>query len=250
MCACLPSAAGAAPRARLTAKLTPEHLGGGTTVGFTLRVLAPADTVPPPLTEVDLRYPRNLGFATSGLGLEPCAPARLEAFGPRACPPDSVMGVGSAVAEIAVGPGIVHERAYLSVYRAPTENGRIAMLFYANGRGPLETRVLLPSLLLAAPAPFGGRVRIDVPLIPGLPETPDVAVVRLTAMLGPLGVSAYEEEYGRTATYRPRGVQLPDSCPRGGFPFAAQLSFLGGGSATAQTVVACPGARARRHARG
>jgi hypothetical protein len=245
VCVCLPAAAGAIPRARLTATLTPEHLGGGTTVGFTLRVLTPTDTVPPPLTEVDLRYPRNLGFATSGLGLEPCAPARLEAFGPRGCPPDSVMGVGSAVAEIAVGPGIVHERAFLSVFRAPIENGRIAMIFYANGAAPLEARIQLPSLLLPAPAPFGGRVKIDVPLIPSLPETPDVAVVRLTTALGPLGVAAYEEEYGRTVAYRPRGVQLPDSCPRGGFPFAAQLSFLGGGSATARTVVACPGSHPR-----
>ena len=71
------------------------------------------------MTEVNLRYPENLGVATSGLGLATCTAARLEASGPDDCPADSVMGIGNAIAEFPIGPEIVHESAPVSIFRAP-----------------------------------------------------------------------------------------------------------------------------------
>jgi hypothetical protein len=242
-CLCLPSAASAAQSVRLTATLTPERLGHGTTIGFGFQIDAPAGLLPPPLSEVELRYPNDLGIATSGLGLATCAAAMLEASGPSGCPSESVMGSGSAVAEIPIGPEIVSETTPVTIFRAPTENGQIALLLYADGATPVAAQIVLPSLLLPAPAPFGGRVQIGVPLVPSLPDTPDVAVVRLRTTLGPLGITYYEQEHGRTIAYHPRGIQLPDRCPRGGFPFAAELGFTDGSVATAHTVVPCPGGR-------
>jgi hypothetical protein len=243
---CLPATAGATQSASLAATLTPEHLGQGTTIGFSLHVATDTGTIPPPLTEVDLRYPNDLGIATSGLGLATCSAAMLEALGPDGCPPDSVMGAGSAVAEISIGPEIVDESAPVTIFRAPTENGQIALLLYANGANPVDAQLVLPSLLLSATAPFGGRVHIGVPLVPSLPDSPDVAVVQLDTTLGPLGITYYEREHGRTIGYQPKGLQLPDSCPRGGFPFSAQLSFVDGSATEAHTVVPCPAARAKR----
>ena len=245
----LPVAARAAESVRLGATLTPEHLGQGTTIGFNLRILTTGDAIPPALREVDLRYPQNLGIATSGLGLETCSAAMIEIVGPQGCPSGSVMGIGSAVAEIPLGPEIVRESAPVTIFRAPDEHGQIAMVLYVNGASPVDAQIPLPSLLLPASAPFGGRVQIDVPLVPSLPDSPDVAVVRLTTTLGPLGITYYERERGRAVAYRPRGLQLPDSCPRGGFPFAAALSFVDGTRASVRTVVPCPGARTRRRAR-
>jgi hypothetical protein len=242
-------AAQAAESARLSATLTPEHLGQGTTIGFNLRILTAGGAIPSPLREVDLRYPQDLGIATSGLGLATCSAATIEIVGPQGCPSESVMGIGSAVAEIPVGPEIVHETAPVTIFRAPDQHGQIAMVIYANGATPVDAQIPLPSLLLPASAPFGGRVHINVPLVPSLPDSPDVAVVRLTTTIGPLGITYYERERGRAVAYRPRGLQLPDSCPRGGFPFAAALSFVDGTRASVRTVVPCPGARTRRRAR-
>lgn len=246
--ACLPVAAHATQSMRLTATLTPEHLGQGTTIGFNFQINAPAGQIPPPLTEVDLRYPNNLGIATSGLGLATCTAATLEASGPDGCPSESLMGSGSAIAEIPIGPEIVHESAPVTIFRAPDENGQLALSLYADGAAPVAAQFVLPSLLLSAPAPFGGRVHIGVPLVPSLPDTPDVAVVQLHTTLGPLGITYYERVHGKTIGYRPRGILLPDRCPRGGFPFAAELGFTDGSIATAHTVVPCPGARRRRRA--
>lgn len=242
MCGFPPAVAHAVQSVKLSATLTPERLGQGTTIGFSFQIEAPSGEVPPPLTEVELRYPQNLGVATSGLGLETCSVATVEAFGPRGCPLESVMGSGSAIAEIPVGPEIVHEYAPVTIFRAPDENGQIGLLLYANGLTPVDAQILLPSLLLPAPAPFGGRVQIAVPLVPSLPDSPDVAVVRLTTTLGPLGITYYEKIHGRTVAYHPRGLLLPDSCPRGGFPFAAELGFVDGSTASARTSVPCPGA--------
>jgi hypothetical protein len=239
-CACLPTAATAAQSVKLSATLTPERLGQGTTIGFSFQIDAPAGAIPAPLTGVNLRYPENLGVATSGLGLATCSVARVEAFGPNHCPADSVMGIGSAIAEFPIGPKIARESALVSIFRAPDENGQIALLLYVTAMNPVGVQIALPSLLLPAAAPFGGSVQIGVPLVPSFPDSPYVAVVQLTATLGPLGITYYERLHGRTIAYHPRGLLLPDSCPPGGFPFAAALSFADGSTASARTAVPCP----------
>jgi len=239
-CACLPAAAEATQSVKLSATLTPEHLGQGTTIGFSFQIEAPAGAIPAPLTGINLRYPENLGVATSGLGLATCSAARIEAFGPNHCPADSVMGTGSAIAEFPVGLEIVHESAPVSIFRAPDKNGQIALLLYVTAANPVGVQIALPSLLLGATAPFGGSVQIGVPLVPSFPDSPYVAVVQLTATLGPLGITYHERVHGRTIAYHPRGVLLPDSCPRGGFPFATELGFADGSTASARASVPCP----------
>jgi hypothetical protein len=239
-CAGLPAAADATQSIRLSATLTPEHLGQGTTIGFSLQIETPAGEIPAPLTGINLRYPENLGVATSGLGLATCSVARIEAFGPNHCPADSVMGIGSAIAEFPIGPKIARESAPVSIFRAPDENGQFALLLYVTAANPVGVQIALPSLLLPAAAPFGGSVQIDVPLVPSFPDSPDVAVVQLTATLGPLGITYHERVDGHTIVYHPQGLLLPDSCPHGGFPFAVELGFMDGSTASARTVVPCP----------
>jgi hypothetical protein len=242
-CVCVfpPAAAEATQSVKLGATLTPEHLGRGTTIGFSFQIGAPAGAIPAPLTGINLSYPENLGVATSGLGLATCSAARIEAFGPNHCPADSVMGTGNAIAEFPAGLEIVHESAPMSIFRAPEENGQIALLLYVTAANPVGVQIALPSLLLPAAAPFGGSVQIGVPLVPSFPDAPDVAIVQLTATLGPLGITYYERVHGHTIAYHPQGVLLPNSCPRGGFPFAAELGFVDGSTASARTVVPCPG---------
>ncbi len=209
MCVFPPATVIAAESVQLSATLTPERLGQGTTIGFSFQIDAPAGEIPAPLTGVNLRYPENLGVATSGLGLATCSVARVEAFGPHHCPADSVMGIGSAIAEFPIGPKIARESAPVSIFRAPDENGQIALLLYVTAMNPVGVQIALPSLLLPAAAPFGGSVQIGVPLVPSFPDSPDVAVVQLTATLGPLGITYYERVHGHTIAYHPQGCCCP-----------------------------------------
>jgi hypothetical protein len=246
VCACLPMAAAAgASTAKLTARFHPERLGGRATLDFGFAFSSPAGEVPPPLVEIELRYPNNLGIALSGLGLATCALATLEASGPTGCDSNAVMGHGQALTGIVLGTNIITERAPITIVRAPTQEGRLALLFYSEGTTPVNTRIVFPGLLLPASTPFGGLVSIPVPLVPTLPGAPDISVIHLHATLGPKGVIYYERVDGVTLAYQPRGILLPRNCPRGGFPFAAEFKFLDASHRSARTAIPCPGKRRR-----
>lgn len=244
LCACLtavaPARAHAGTTATLNAAFAPERLGRRSTLDFGFSFSAPAGQVPPPLTQIELRYPNNLGIALSGLGLATCTAAILEASGPSACPSDAVMGHGQALTGIVLGSTIITESAPITVLRAPDEEGRIELLFYSEGTTPVNTRIVFPGLLLPASAPFGGLVSIGVPLVPTLPGAPYISVIHLRATLGPIGVTYYEQVGSRTLAYQPRGILLPNRCPSGGFPFAAEFRFLDDSVADAGTAVPCP----------
>jgi hypothetical protein len=115
----------------------------------------------------------------------------------------------------------------------PSEGGYIRLLVCATGLTPVAARVVMPTLLIA------GHLRISVPLVPSLPEGPDVSVVSARVSLG--GRLTYHERVGkRTVAYHPKGVKLPRRCPRGGFRFSASFSFVDGSKASARTAVRCP----------
>jgi hypothetical protein len=247
--ACAPDTASASQSARLTVSLAPEHLGRSTTVHFGFQISAAPGQVPSPLTELDVRYPPHFGVGTSGLGVEKCSAATLEADGPAGCPADSLMGHGSAFAEVPFGKDIVGETASVAVVRAPAQNGHTALLFYAEGTSPVSAAVVFPGQLWGATRPFGGELRIAVPLVPSLPEGPDVAVVRVTSTIGPSHLTYYEDARGRRVPYRPRGITLPTRCPKGGFRFGASFGFLDGSHVSDATSVPCPHRRAAHKAR-
>ena len=175
--ALLPSVANGEPSVRLSASLTPERLGHGTTIGFGLQITAPAGSIPPPLTAIAESYPANLGIALSGVGIATCSARALERIGPAGCPADSRMGYGSATAVVPFGPEPVYERASISVLRAPTQEGHISLFFYVDAIEPVSTQQVFGGALLPAANPFGGTFDIGVPLIETAPGAPDVSVL-------------------------------------------------------------------------
>lgn len=236
-----PAAARATVPARLSAHFTPLRLGQRTTLAFGFAFAAPPGQVPPPLTEVQLRYPNNLGIGLSGLGLARCDARTLEARGPAGCQPNSVMGYGVAYTGIVLGTTPIRESAPITIVRAPNSgDGALTLLFYAEGTAPVETKVVFPGLLLPAHSPFGGLVSIPIPLVPTLPGAPYISVIHLRATIGPIGVTYFEKVAGVTLAYKPRGILLPPACPRGGFPFAARFGFSDGTFSTASTAIPCP----------
>lgn len=224
----------------LRAALTPERLGGGTTIHFSFTVTAPEGQIPPAVVEIDLLYPANLGIANSGLGFASCHQPELEADGPSGCPADSVMGFGSGVVEVPFGPQVLHETARVVSFMAPVHDERLALLFYAVGESPVAAQIVLPGTVLPASAPFGGELATEVPLMQSLPGAPDASLVSFDATLGPSRVTYYEYAHGRSIPYHPRGIRLPPTCPRGGFRFAGRFTFENETQASAQTSVPCP----------
>lgn len=223
---------------RLHATFTPKHLGRPATVGLDIKVVA-AGALPPPLAELSVRYPTGLGIALSGVGIDTCSAQRLESSGPKACPADSLMGTGSALTTLQIGPQILHEKTTVTVVRAPERNGHMAMFIYAAGSEPVIARAVFIGELLPAHQPFGGRIRITIPPIAALPGQ-YIGIERLHLVLAPPRLTYYERIHNKTITYHPKGIPLPTACPRGGFPFSATVVFLNGLEARADTRVPCP----------
>jgi hypothetical protein len=221
------------PLARLSAAFAPNRLGAHTALSFAVEVEPPASDDSTTLSSVEFEYPSNLGLATSGLGLEACEPAALEVEGAEACPPDSKMGSGSALAEVPFGPETIKEDVALQIFAAPSSDGYIHLAILAEGKEPVIARVVLSGVVLR------GRIKIAVPLVESLPEGPYVQLVRMRATLGG-ALTYYERSHGHTVAYHPAGLQLPDNCPRGGWRLGATLAFSGGQSSRAVATVVCP----------
>jgi hypothetical protein len=216
----------------MRATFDPERLGAATTVSLVFQI-GDGGAEPPPLSSVELSYPPNLGFVTSGLGLAACSRETLEGPGPEACPPNSRMGYGRALVGIPVAPAFTSENVQLKVFAGPSADGYLHVLIYALGVTPVVAELVLSGVLRA------GHLDVTAPPIPSFPGAPFVSLVRMRLTLG--GKLTYYERVGsRTVAYHPVGVGLPRSCPPGGFPFAASFTFIDGSSSQARTLVSCP----------
>jgi hypothetical protein len=239
LCTSVTASATAQPSVRLSAKLSPERLGKGTTIGLSFQITTSGEP-PPALTAIAMSYPSDLPFALSGLGVATCSQAMLEASGPAGCPAGARIGSGTAIAELPSGPGMLKEPADVTIVRAPEALGHLALLFYIDGSNPVDAQLLFPGLLLPAAAPINGSLTIAPPLIPSLPGAPDVALVAMSTAIGPRHLTYYEHRHGKLIAYHPQGIPLPNRCPRGGFHFAAEFGFQDGSHAHAHATVACP----------
>jgi hypothetical protein len=217
----------------ISAGFSPERLGSPTSLSLGFDVWTADGSLPSALTGISFHYPADLGIGMSGLGLASCAPSKLSLDGPKACPPNSIMGSGSALAEFQVSPEISEETAQIALVAGPSQNGYLKLLITASGSYPVAARIVMSTLLLP------GQLQINVPLVPGIPEGPDVAVVRVHVTIGG-NLTYYERSHGKRVAYHPQGILLPKRCPAGGFRFHADFSFLDGTQSQAQTVVKCP----------
>jgi hypothetical protein len=232
--------ASAAQRVKLGVHLSPERLGKGSTIEFSIQISAPGQLVPSPLSELDFRYPAKIGLLTSGLGRASCTAAILEEVGNSGCPANALMGFGSALVEIQAGRQVVHETGAISIWMGPVLDEQFQLLFYANASTPASEQLVFPGLLQEANLPFGGSLNTQIPPIPWNPEAPPASIVRFTARIGPQNVTYYRRAGTREIPYQPEGLRLPHSCPRGGFPFAGTFAFMDGTTATASASVPCP----------
>jgi hypothetical protein len=228
-----PASASSTQLTSISAGFSPLRLGSPTALSLGFDVRTPDGSLPSPLTDIDFRYPASLGIGISGLGLATCNEALLSLDGPEACPPNSIMGAGSALVQFQVSPEVSEETAEIALVAGPAQHGYLKLLISATGSYPVAARIVMSTLLVP------GELRIKVPLVAGLPEGPDVAVVRVKATIGGK-LTYYERSHGKRVAYRPQGILLPKRCPHGGFRFHASFSFLDGSHTQSQTIIRCP----------
>jgi hypothetical protein len=231
-------------RASLHASFSPNRLGVPTTISFGFHLETDEGTAPPPLIALDLRIPAGMNYTSTTLGLAICQPAALVAKGLAGCSPNSRLGYGSALVEVPFGTGTGHEIPEIQAVAGPSPNGNLVVLFYADGRFPVYAQLTFSGEVLPDTGRYGSQLAATVPLVTSVPGGPDVSIVNVQATIGPSHLTYYKHVHGRLVPFRPRGVAVPERCPRGGFPFAAEFTFQDQTHTSAQTSVPCP---PRRH---
>ena len=223
------------PRVSLGMRFAPDRGGQSTTIHWKFAISEPT-----PLRSLELRLPKGMGYVASSLGLETCDPGRLAETGPEGCPADSLLGFGEALAEV-VAQTPVHEPARITTLMGPPDGENMTVLFFVEGKSPVNREVVLVSHLLGVATPEGATLVTEVPPLPVWPAGPDIALIRFASTIGPEGVTYYRRAGGHTIAFKPRGLTVPSHCPRGGFRVSARFSWWTGQTpVTARARVECP----------
>lgn len=240
---CLPAAGQAQQKVSLHASFSPDRLGASTTIGFSFHIVNTEGGLPSPLTHIDLRMPAGMNYLTSELGIASCDPAALVAKGLSGCPANSRLGSGSAFVEVPFGQAAGHEIPNIQALMGPPHEGNVVVLFYADGRAPVYAQLVFQAELLPPSGPFGEDLSTAIPLIPSVTNGPPVSIIDVDSTIGPSHLTYYKRVHGRRVGYKPQGIEVPSKCPKGGFPFVADFTFLDGTRTTAKAFVPCPSRR-------
>ncbi len=227
------------------------RLGSSTEMHAALKI----DTrrLPSPVTAVRVLYPKGLGIVTSGLGLASCVRAQsefeqvlLSGPGPApqhslaGCPPNAVLGYGTARAEVRLGDGqVIPESATVTVFAGPLRNGTLGLVAIVDGQHPFGARLVYGGELASARGAFGGALEVRTPAIPSIADLATVAMTGMRLSIGSRRITYYRNSARRTGAYHPDGIVLPDRCPTRGLRFRVRLTFQNGTRAVASTTVGC-----------
>jgi hypothetical protein len=180
-----------------------------------------------------------MGIATTTLGQANCEPPQLIQGGLHGCSANARIGGGEATAVVPVGTQLVQEKALLTALMGPPVEDRLEVLFYVEALSPVFAQLVLPSVVEGDRAPYGEQLDTQVPLVQAWPDGPDLALETFSSTIGPLHLTYHRQVGGRTIFYHPNGIRLPQTCPKGGFPFGALLSFDDGKHTEAVYRVPC-----------
>lgn len=243
-CCALPAAAVAQVepvQVTLHASFSPNRLGASTTIGFNFTLKTVSGLAPSPLIGMDLRMPAGMNYTETTLGLAECSTKTLETAGGNGCPVNSRLGYGQAYVEVPFGSGAGHELPQITAFMGPPgREGNMVVLFYVDGTTPVYGQYIFTGEVLPAGGIFGSQLSTVVPLVPSVPGGPDVSIIRGSTSIGPNHLTYYKRVHGRRVAFHPRGIAVPERCPKSGFPFKAQFSFQDGSQAQATAIVRCP----------
>jgi hypothetical protein len=195
--------------------------------------------VPAPIHKSITRLPAGLGIDVTGLKTCSRATLELEEPGAGACPKASLLGAGSAFAEVGLGGTPIEEHAPVTAVLGAVSPGRTLIYFDGEGTYPITEQVIAKAILTGNPA-TGQTFTIEVPPIPSTVGGPSASVLDFSMSMGRQKVlSLYRHRRGRVGAV-PLGIVLPKSC-HGRLAFPTKLFFLRGQTPLNETPTApCP----------
>jgi hypothetical protein len=230
--------AGAAETVNLRASFTPNVLGSPTNASGTATVASTIGGLPSPMTGFTLKGPLGLIVDATGTGV--CNGVRLEAEGPSACPKDSVAGSGGGMGALQLGAQIIEEPFTLNMFLGDNRPGHIVVLLYVEAVTPVSIQLVFTAPVIKFSKPYGLGFHFNIPLIPTLPGASDASVLSAHLTMGATNVAYYRKVNGKRKLLHVRGLVLPKTCPKGGFPIESDFSFEDGTTNVVKLTTPCP----------
>ena len=182
----------------------------------------------PPVDEVRLFTPSGIDLSSSELGMATCRRPALQILsvmnlvdrGP--CPGNALMGTGRALAELRFDPEEIFDgAARLSLYSAESVGDKPGLYVIADTTRPVRTQLTYRGYLYVPPPGFGIGMAIQVRPIPQPPFGAPVALSSFRLVVGSADLRYVRTVHGQPASYHPRAIPLPATCPATGFRFRA-----------------------------
>jgi hypothetical protein len=239
--ACLLGASSAQAEEQVTitrAGFSPAKLGAPTNAYGSATITSTTGPVPSPITHVNVYGPAGVTLDLRGTGV--CSKEKLENVGPKACPANSRAGFGGGIGIYQLGQELVEEQYKLDFFLSNNRPGHVEMLIFLSGSKPVAVEVVFKAKVITGPKPYGLGFSVDVPLIKVLPEASNASAKTAFLSLGAHNVAYYRKVKGKRKLFHVKGIILPKSCPRGGWPVASQFTFEDGSTVMAKRTVPCP----------
>jgi hypothetical protein len=240
LCTCLTAAAAAwaAETLEVTASFSPEKLGAPTNVHGTATIGSTTGSLPSPPAEITVMGPPGITVNTKGVGI--CTPATLENRGPEGCPKTSKAGFGGGVGAYEIAHEINEEPFTLNFFRGPNENGHVVLLSYLNAVSPISVQLVLKAQVVKEPKPYGLGFTFTVPPIESVPGASNATAKSIFITLGAANAAYFEKVGGKRKLVHVKGIVLPKTCPKGGFPYQTRFLFEDGTTNTVTHTIPCP----------
>jgi hypothetical protein len=239
VCLMLAVAAWAAETLTVTASFSPNKLGAPTNVHGTATIGSTSGPLPSPIAEATVMGPAGLKVDTKGVGV--CDPVKLEqTLEPSVCPKSSKAGFGGGVGAYEIAGQVNEEPFTINFYRGPNENGHIVILAYVNAVSPVSVQLVLKAQVVNEPKPYGLGFTFKVPPIESLPGASNATAKSIYITLGAPNAAYFEKVHGKRKLVHVRGIIVPKTCPKGGFPYKTQLTFEDGTTNTVTGTIKCP----------
>jgi hypothetical protein len=135
----------------------------------------------------------------------------------------------------------LEEKYTLDFFLADNRPGHVRLLIFLSGNTPVSVEMVFGATVIQGPKPYGLGFSVDVPEIKVLPEASNASAKTAFLTLGAHNVAYYRTVHGKRRLFHVKGIILPKSCPRGGWPVASQFTFEDGSTVMATRKIHCPG---------
>jgi len=185
---------------------------------------------------IGFRFYAPAGTALHVEGWPTCAEATLFNIGPSGCPKAAKAGpTGTVLGYVTFGEERVEETGVLYPFFKPGGG----LEYFAVGLSPVSIEAMATGRFshLSGIDGYGFEEEEEVPLIATVPDGPDASIKAITGRFG-----GAIKAHGKTVYY----FRIPQSCPPGGFPLKAEVTFAEGGDPSKPEIVsayaraACP----------